>query len=241
MAEEDDRDEKGEAAEAKNAEADAAKDEDKAEPEEAKAAEPSPKPAAKKAGAAKRAGAGKAARGAAKPVDRQQKGGSLGKSMILFVLIIGGLVGLFALLGREQGRSGPAKPKWTTGQTVDVEITLIKTDRNDLSCAFGDEVAGKHCAFEAQNKPWSKGPISDDKTLLKPYTTTDHVQFAAAGLWSEPALAPDKLPPNRFSVKCKYTVEGTIKQIFVRWDPAGPWHGGTEWYAGKVSDCKINP
>jgi hypothetical protein len=140
-------------------------------------------------------------------------------------------------------REPPAQPvqvKWTTGQTVDVEVTLVKDDRQNLTCASTEEVAGHHCAFESEGKAWSKGGATDDKTIFKPYTTTDRIQFVATGLWSEPALAPDKLPAARFSVKCKYKVEGTMKNLSVRWDPASNWYKQENWYAGTVSNCSLN-
>ena len=77
--------------------------------------------------------------------------------------------------------------------------------------------------------------------MLKPYTTTDRIQFTAAGVWSQPALAGDKLPATRFSLKCKFKVEGTLKNLSVRWDHAGQWFPNNEWFAGAVSDCKIVP
>jgi hypothetical protein len=226
MADNEERDEKDEATESSSDEAEENKAEAKAEEEE----KPARKPAKKRAGA-------KGARPRQAPA-APQGGSSLGKSMILFVVIIGGLAAGFAILGREE-QSGPPKPKWSVGQTVDVEITLVKNDRQDLACASSDEVGGKHCAFEGQNKPWSKGDSADDKKLLKPYTTTDRVQFTAAGVWSEPALAPEKLPGSRFSVKCKYKVEGMVKNVAVRWESTGQWFPGNEWYAGSVSDCKL--
>ena len=123
------------------------------------------------------------------------------------------------------------------GDSVEVELTLVKTDAKDLSCGSTEEIAGKHCAFEGQNKPWSKGPSTDEKTVFKPYTTTDRVQFVAAGLWSDPNLAAASLPPNRFSVKCKYKVEGNLKKVDVRWAPDGQWFPNTDWYAGTIESC----
>lgn len=166
---------------------------------------------------------------------------SLGKSMILFVVIILGVAGGFWLLGSGGEPKGPAAPKWKTGETVDVEITLVPNDRVDLSCAATDEIAGKHCANESAAKPWSKGDAKDDTKLLKPYTTVEHVQFLAAGMWSQPALAADKLPNKRFSVKCKYKVDGTLKNVAVRWDPTGQWYPNQNWHAGSVSDCALVP
>ncbi len=191
---------------------------------------PAPKPAAKRAG--RGPGASRARSASA------QQGGSLGKSVLLFFVIVIGLGVGFAILGKEQAPQA-ARPKWKTGEVVDVDITLVSTDAKDLACASTELIAGKHCAFEAANKAWSKGGGTDDKSTFKPYTTTDQVNFAAAGLWSEPALAPGKLPAARFSVKCKYKIEGTLKTLGVRWREGDQFYPNGEWYAGSVSDCKL--
>lgn len=163
--------------------------------------------------------------------------GSLGKSMILFLVIIGGLAGAFAYFGREPA-GGATGPKWKPGDKPQLEITLVSTDIKDLACWSPEEVNGRHCAFESPTKGWSKG-TADDKTLLRPYTTTDRVQFLAAGLWSEPALT-GQLPSTRFAVKCTYTVEGKIKRPGVRWTSEGAWiNRADDWYTGLVSDCKL--
>ncbi|WP_437490131.1 hypothetical protein WME75_12860 [Sorangium sp. So ce1014] len=194
----------------------------------AKQASAARRPAGKKPGARPRAAT-------------QPQGGSLGKSMILFLIIIGGLAAAFAYFGREPA-PGAAGPKWKPGDKAQVEITLVSSDIKELACWSTEEVAGRHCAFESATKGWSKGD-ADDKKLLRPYTTTDRVQFLAAGLWSEPALTGGKLPSARFAVKCTYTVEGKMKRPGIRWTSEGAWLDRTDdWYAGLLSDCKlINP
>lgn len=136
---------------------------------------------------------------------------------------------------------GPNQYNWSVGDVVDVQLPLVKSDRIELGCSSLDEVAGKHCAFEAPDKAWSKGENNDDKKLLKPYTTTDRAQFTAAGLWSEPALALEPLPRARFTVKCRYKVEGMLKTAAVRWERTGQWYRANNWYAGTLSDCKVVP
>jgi hypothetical protein len=103
---------------------------------------------------------------------------------------------------------------------------------------MGDEVAGAHCAFEEKAKAWSKGDSADDKKLLKPYTTTDHVQVLASGLWSDPGMT-GTLPAVRFSVKCKYKVEGKVKTAAIRWASDGPWYDSKDLYTGSISACKL--
>jgi len=180
------------------------------------------------------------ARGA-RPVAPQQTTQSLVKSMVLFVVVVLGLSGAFALLGVERGSSGARGANWKVGQTVDVEISLVAGDKRELSCAAADEVAGRHCAFEAPNKPWSKGDNTDDKKVLRPYTATDNVtQFLAAGVWSEPALA-GTLPAARFSIKCKYTPEGKIKAPTFHWESGWEGQPRGEMLAGAVSGCTLIP
>jgi hypothetical protein len=212
-------------------------DEDEDEDDEEEEAKPAAKPVAKvtaaKAGAVKRGAAP-----LAKPRPAAaRKGGSLGKSMILFVVIVGGLAAAFALLGNESS-SGPAAPKWKTGDTADLELTLVADDKKNLACSTSDEVAGAHCAFEDKAKAWSKGDNADDKKLLKPYTTTDHIQVLASGLWSDPGMT-GTLPAVRFSVKCKYKVEGKVKAAAIRWASDGPWYDSKDLYTGSLSACKL--
>jgi hypothetical protein len=240
----DEKDEKGEEEEEVKEKASTAAekeddDEDEDDEEEAKpAAKPVAKVTAAKAGAAR---PGAAKRGAA-PLAKARpaaarKGGSLGKSMILFVVIVGGLAAAFALLGTESS-SGPAAPKWKTGDTADLELTLVADDKKNLACSSSDDIAGAHCAFEDKTKAWSKGDNADDKKLLKPYTTVDHVQILASGLWSDPGMT-GTLPTVRFSVKCKYKVEGKMKTAAIRWNGDGPWYDSKDLYSGSISGCKL--
>lgn len=165
---------------------------------------------------------------------------SLGKSMVLFVVVVGTLAAGFALLGQERGAAGPSGPSWKVGDKVDVEITLVASDKKELGCAAVDEVAGRHCGNETSTKPWTKSDNTDDKKILRPYTSTDNVQFVAAGLWSEPALA-GTLPATRFTVKCKYTVEGKIKAPTFHWESGWEGQPRAEMLSGVVTDCKLLP
>lgn len=165
------------------------------------------------------------------------QGGAMGKSLLLFVVIVGGLAAAFAIFGQETGSN--AASGWKPGTKAQVEITLVPSDKRDLACLSGQEVAGRHCAFEAPAKPWSKGDPNDDKMLLRPYTTVDRIQFLAAGVWSDPVLAGN-LPLGRFSIKCTLNVEGTVKRPSVRWSPEGAWLEQTnDWHAGHVTGCKM--
>lgn len=192
---------------------------------------------------AKRAAA-KTARARTVPADvppLRPKGGSLTKSVVLFIIVVGGLAAGFAFLGRETGGGARTAPSWKTGQTHDVELTLVKNDKDELTCAAPQEIAGRRCAQERANKPWATPAAGDDKKLLKPYTTTGGQELLAAGLWSEPALTSN-LPATRFSVKCKFTVEGKIPQPAIRWSTDKPFYDSpAEWPAGVVTNCTVIP
>lgn len=165
---------------------------------------------------------------------------SLGKSITMFVVVVGVLAVGFALLGQERGGGAAKGPSWKVGQTVDLEVTLVASDKRELSCASTEEINGRHCAFEAPSKAWSKDTSQDDKKTLRPYTSTDNVQFVAAGLWSEPALA-NNLPASRFSVKCKYTVEGKLKAPTFHWESGWEGQPRGEMFAGILSGCTLKP
>lgn len=163
-------------------------------------------------------------------------------SVTLFMIVVGVLTVGLVFLGKETPQNAPAPPRWNVGQTVDVEITLVKTDARDLACASADPLGDRHCAFEAQGKPWTKTADNEDEKVLRPYTTTNNVQFLAAGLWSQPPMKQDALPPTRFNVKCKYRVDGKLRRPAVRWNADGPWFPrDDEWYAGQVSNCVVTP
>jgi len=199
-------------------------------------------PAKAKTGAKKSADGGEKQPKAAKSAVRRAPPpttASLGKSITMFVVVVGTLAVGFALLGQERG-GGAKGPNWKVGQTVDLEITLVASDKRELSCASSEEIAGRHCGFEAANKPWSKDTTQDDKKTFRPYTSTDNNQFVAAGLWSEPALAGN-LPASRFSVKCKYTIEGKLKAPTFHWESGWEGQPRGEMFAGLLSNCTLQP
>jgi hypothetical protein len=158
---------------------------------------------------------------------------------IAVLVLIGIPVALLLLSGRDRGARTPASTRWNPGQEVDIDITLVETDRAALACASTEEVAGKHCAFESSSKP-AKGDNNDDKKVLRPYYTVGHDPFIAAGVWSEPALR-GALPKERFAVKCKYKVDGKLKKPSVRWKSEGPWYDEViDWPVGIVSGCTLS-
>lgn len=161
------------------------------------------------------------------------------KRAILFAIVVLTLTGGFFAFARIETPFDKQPPKWRPGQVVDMELTVVKEDAQNLACASPTEIEGRRCEFANKS---DKNPAQPDEKTLRPYTATDGTQILAAGLWSQPALAPGKLPAERFTVKCKYKVEGTVKNPAVRWNPASAFADrGVDWFAGIVSDCKVIP
>src|SRR5262249_51403800 len=144
------------------------------------------------------------------------------------VIIIGGVLAVIMVVrrneatqGQEKGhqgrrnerKSGPKEPPWQIGQKVPVNITVIAEDNENLECAYPSDDKGKHCAYESKDTVWSKGDNKDDKTLLRPYSTTSRQKLLAAGLWSQ--LTPP-FPTKRFTVKCTFEIDAKLEKPLVR-------------------------
>jgi hypothetical protein len=180
----------------------------------------------------------------APPAGGQQKQ-SLIIGLVIAAFIMGALVIAFATSSEPEpakaAAPAPAKPTkpWKVGEKVEVRITVLPTDGENLACASEQEIAGKHCAFKTTTTPRDDAS-ADDKILLKPYSTTGKERLIAAGLWSDPGLR-GKLPSSRFTVQCTFSIEGSIKAPGVRWGKTSPWRDmKNDWFAGTLSGCEIN-
>ncbi len=171
------------------------------------------------------------------PVDEPQReadapAGMSSKTKLIAVVGLGALVvgGIF-LVQRASGPSG-----WAVGSEVDVELTLVAGDAKNLQCASKTTVGTSHCAFEDGTKEWAK----DDKPVLMPYTTTDKKSLLGAGLWADAGMANAKLPDTRFSVKCKFKIEGKVSKPQVRWNATAKWDDSQgDWAAGTLHSCSV--
>ena len=169
----------------------------------------------------------------AAPAQPVKKTGMSKNTIAIAAIALGALVvgGVFLI----QRASGGSKA-WAVGSEVDVEITLVAGDVNNLQCASKQVVGNAHCAFEDGTRAW----VKDDKAVLMPYSTVDNRSLLGAGLWTDPGIAGAKLPNGRFSVKCKLKVEGTVPKPMVRWQATGKWdETSNDWAAGTLSGCTV--
>jgi hypothetical protein len=187
-----------------------------------------------------------AAPGPAAPSAGAPQKQSLIIGLVIAAFIVGALVIAFATSSEPApataaAPSVPAKPSkpWKVGEKVDVALTVLPTDGESLACASEQEITGKHCAFKTTTTP-REDASADDKILLKPYSTTGKERIIAAGLWSDPGMR-GKLPAARFTVRCAFSIEGSIKAPGVRWGKTSPWRDmKNDWFAGTLSGCEID-
>lgn len=181
-----------------------------------------------------------------KPVAR--KSGVSARNVILFGGLVVLLLAAFGVLGSRNNGGPQNAPRWKLNEPVDVEITLVATDANDLNCAMEGEIGGLHCGFTSGNARNAAARGSrDDAKLLQPYSTTNRQNFLAAGLWMQPELKDaaelDKrvkaMQNPRFAVNCKFTPRGKAKSAKVQWKAGADWGPGDGWYVGDVKDCKL--
>lgn len=169
---------------------------------------------------------------------------------IIAVLIVGGLLTAVGVMRcgapGDEAAEAPAReaaPKrsqtWAVGERIDVDITVLPNDAENLACASTQEVAGRHCGFESPTTVWSKGGDASADALLRPYATTGRARLLAGGLWTSPAIAAQK-GTKRFVARCRYTIEGKVQAPQVRWAKDGPWREMKgEWFTGHLADCTV--
>jgi hypothetical protein len=125
---------------------------------------------------------------------------------------------------------------WHKGGSQLVELTLIRQDKQNLSCASNVIIDGLHCAFHSNQQRFdSRG----GREILSPYTTVKGELLLGAGLWTAPALQIS-LPSTRFTVVCNYQVRGVMRSGALRWTPTGRFDPLKQGVAvGALTDCAI--
>lgn len=137
-----------------------------------------------------------------------------------------------------------ARGSYGRGTELDVPITLVTSDREDLGCASSARFGRYRCEFRKGGDTWSDPPAPADR--LAPYYSEDRRLYLIAGLFQQPALAtryaeedPGQKPREalrRFSAHCKLRLVERTDGFDVRWLRTDTWHSenGPAWVAEPV-------
>jgi hypothetical protein len=126
---------------------------------------------------------------------------------------------------------------WHVGSTRVVELTLVRADKGSLACASDASVGGLHCGFRRDFGAVAASP--DDPRVLQPFNTTNEELLLGAGLWTSPDLR-GALPDGRFSVVCKYHIEGLTSSAAVRFGAGAPFSPvGKTVTMGSLTECVL--
>jgi hypothetical protein len=130
---------------------------------------------------------------------------------------------------------------------LDVPITLVTSDRDDLGCAFSTNVGAYRCEVETDGTAWPEPPAPKDR--LAPYYSEERRLFLIPGLFEQPAIAERfrqedptgrrRESLRRFSARCKLRLVQQVEGFKVRWLHDDSWHdSGAAWVA-EASDCAL--
>jgi hypothetical protein len=157
---------------------------------------------------------------------------------LLALLLIGFGVWLIFSWGKYDKMAAQTEQGWHKGTKQIIELTLVREDRDRLSCASNLTLeGGLNCGFDAAFQP--RVPPPDPAHLLQPYCNTKNEVLLGAGLWDSPSLR-GALPTERFTVACNYDIVGVIKSVSTRWEQNGRFDPSKQALpAGTLTDCVI--
>jgi len=138
----------------------------------------------------------------------------------LAMLVGAGVLGLAIWFGTRG--APPNRP----GAVVDMSITLVAADKQDLACALPDPIGPAHCAYAEPDKPWSGGAqhAESRESLLAPYRTTDGGPVILADVFTQPDVATRaardgslaRSAQKRFVADCKVRLVERRPSVSVR-------------------------
>jgi hypothetical protein len=140
-------------------------------------------------------------------------------------------------------RGGVNRP----GAVVDAPITLITSDRENLSCALDHSIGRLRCRFRAPGRPWPEPPQRSE--LLAPYVTVEKQIFLVPGLFEEPALvaryaqeSPANVPRDglrRFVARCKLRLVERVDEVQARWSEGWDWGPQRGVWVARPIACEV--
>jgi hypothetical protein len=133
------------------------------------------------------------------------------------------------------------------GTELDIPITLVTSDREDLGCAFDATVGDYRCEVKSDGTAWPSPP--ERKHRLAPYYSEDRRLFLLPGLFEQPALAERyrhedptgraRSSLRRFSARCKLRLVKKVEGFKVRWLHNDSWHDSGPAWVAEVAGCTV--
>jgi len=164
-----------------------------------------------------------------------------------FGLVVVGLILAAVLWGYRGSPSAVPAPAFEPGGIVDVPVTLVTADRNELACALPDSIQQYACAWSGPDS--KREPLPSPERVLAPYLTTSGQLFLIAGLFEQPAVAQryDRENPSgrkreelrRFTASCKLRLLGEV-DARVQFSPGSPWGELQKVWATAPTQCTIS-
>jgi len=157
---------------------------------------------------------------------------------LLALLVIGMGVWMIFSWAKYDKTAAQTEQGWHKGTKQIIELTLVREDRDRLSCASNLTLeGGLNCGYDATSQP--RVPTPDPAHLLQPYCNTKNEVLLGAGLWDSPSLR-GALPTERFTVACNFDIVGVIKSVSTRWETNGRFDPAKQALpAGTLTDCVI--
>jgi hypothetical protein len=158
---------------------------------------------------------------------------------------------------------------YRAGDTIETAITLITSDREDLSCALhksfnatapaltpsgiaervrgGTSIGKYRCEYSAPRQAWPTPPTRDEQ--LVPCFTLNRQLLLVPGLFEQPALAARyaQEPPSRvarsklrrFIARCKLRLVEQATGVQVRWVRGKPWDPIPTGWVAEPVSCSV--
>jgi hypothetical protein len=154
----------------------------------------------------------------------------------LSLFVIGFVVWLVSAGKRYRAEYAEVTDAWRVGNTRTVEITIVRTDRTNLGCASDQGIAGLRCGYRRDLREAAVS-APDDPRVLQPFNTVGSELLLGANLWvSLDAKKP--LPDARFTVACRFRIEGLMSPVSIRFDRTAAFAPTAKAIpAGTLTEC----
>jgi hypothetical protein len=133
------------------------------------------------------------------------------------------------------------------GAPRQVNLTLLTSDREDLSCALDGEYGGFRCGFGADGKPIE--PAVPPERTLSPYMNERRELFLIPNLFAQEALraryeseSPTKISRSRlkrFTAECNVRLVQKLEGVQVRWLRRGTFSKMDAAWVAEAQHCAV--